>query len=347
MPSLRHIELIVNDNGHHSLCDGYQWEIFIENQLKMLTKFDFHFKLAWYQTYDWVSEAVILAPFQTSFWINQDRQWFVFYNRQSRSLFTVPRFAPTVCSYPSQSMLPYTTTVPEEQYDILYDHVIELILDNRKASTYRYKNIQKLLLTTANFDCQQFDLTKVEVLTVQIRDWTFEMLTEFIQRCMPMLSHLIVTSSFSWKTSQQIKNMSLANIRILNLSHYSSFSADEQLLWTQFFPFAQQLIISLNTRRQMMILIDRFDYLSSGSFFIENCQIGTIEKLREPQVTREWLIENTHRLSINHNFICQNDYQYRSWIHLWIGDCDNRSKVKRKSWLRQCFTQCLSGNTEE
>ncbi|CAF1260521.1 unnamed protein product [Rotaria sp. Silwood1] len=130
MPSLRHLELIVNYNGHHSLCDGYHWEIFIRNQLTMLTKFDFHFKLAWYQTHDWVNDDVILAPFLTSFWIGQERQWFVVYNRQSRSLFTVPRFTPTICSHRSASILPHTTTVPREKYDIFYDHITELILDN-------------------------------------------------------------------------------------------------------------------------------------------------------------------------------------------------------------------------
>ena len=138
MPSLRHIELIVNHNGHHSLCDGYQWEIFIKNQLTMLTKFDFHFKLAWYQTHDWVNDDFIIAPFRTSFWIGQERQWFVVYNRQSRSLFTVPRFASTICSHRSESILPRTTTVPREKYGIFYDHITELILDNNsKTSTYR------------------------------------------------------------------------------------------------------------------------------------------------------------------------------------------------------------------
>ncbi|CAF3288654.1 unnamed protein product [Rotaria sp. Silwood2] len=101
-----------------------------KNQLTMLTKFDFHFKLAWYQTHDWVNDDFILAPFRTSFWIGQERQWFVVYNRQSRSLFTVPRFASTICSHPSESILSHTTTVPREQYGIFYDHITELILDN-------------------------------------------------------------------------------------------------------------------------------------------------------------------------------------------------------------------------
>ena len=129
-------------------------------------------------------------------------------------------------------------------------------------------------------------------------------------------------------------------MRSKTLEHLSMFPR-------QFFPCVQRLIISLNTRRQMTILIDRFKHLSSTSFFVKNCQINTAENLREPQVTREWFIENTHRLSRNHNFICQIDYQYRSWIHLWIGDCENRSKVKKNSWLRRCFPRCLSDTTKE
>ena len=348
MPSLRHVELIVNEHGHHSLCDGYQWEIFIGNQLKMLTKFDFHFTLAWYQTHDWVSESIILAPFRTSFWIKQERQWFVAYNRQSRSLFTVPRFAPTKGLFLSESMLSYTTTIPKEQYDLFYDRIHEFSLDNMRTSTFCYKNIQKLSLSNADVDYQKLDLSKVEVLTVQISNWTLEMLIEFIHRLMPMLSHLIITSSVSWKVSPpQANQLSLANIRTLDLSQYSSFSDDEKLGWTEFFPSVQRLIISLNTRRQMTILIDRLECLSSASFFVRNCQTGTIETLREPQVTREWIIKHTHRLSINHNFICQTDYQYRSWIHLWIGDCEKQLNVKRNSWLSQCFPRCLSDNTEE
>lgn len=205
----------------------------------MLTRFDFNFRLAWYQTHDWVSDGIILAPFQTSFWINQQRQWFVAYNRQSRSLFRVPRFAPTISSYLSESMLSRTITVPKQQYDLFYDHIIELSLDNRKTSSCRYKSIQKLSLSTAYFDYQQLDLSRVEILTVQISEWTLEMLIEFIHRLMPKLSHLIITSPFFWEMPQQTNNMSLAKIRIQNLSHYASFSDDEGLLWTKYFPSVQ------------------------------------------------------------------------------------------------------------
>lgn len=347
MPSLQHLELIVTYSGHHSLCDGCQWEIFITNQLTMLTKFDFHFQLAWYQTHDWVNDSSILAPFLTSFWMSQERPWFVAYHRRSRTLFTVPRFAPTICSHLSQPILPHATTLPREQHDICYDHITELIVDNSETSTYRYKNIQKLTLLTPNFDHQLFDLSKVEMMTVQSGNWTLEILIELIRQSMPVLSHLIVAPLSSWKTVHPTHVMPLVNIRTLNLTQCSSFFKDENLSWTQFFPCVQRLVIYVDTRRQLAILIDRFEHLSSGSFFVNNCQISTADKLREPRVTREWFIENTRRLSINNNFICRIDYQYRSWIHLWIGDDENRSKLKmkRSRWLGRCFSRCLSDTT--
>ncbi|CAF1169125.1 unnamed protein product [Rotaria sordida] len=86
----------------------------------------------YYQTYDWVNAGIILAPFQTSFWIDQERQWFVTFDRQSLSLFTVPRFAPTICSHLSKPILHHTTTLPRDQHGIFYDHITELIIDNTR-----------------------------------------------------------------------------------------------------------------------------------------------------------------------------------------------------------------------
>jgi hypothetical protein len=81
------------------MLNGKRWEEFIQMHLPHLTKFEFFFK-----EYDWTGSTstdieLIMAPFQTPFWI-EHKKWFVtceFYiNDRSVHLYSLPICTPSL-----------------------------------------------------------------------------------------------------------------------------------------------------------------------------------------------------------------------------------------------------------
>jgi hypothetical protein len=272
---------------------------------------------------------IVVAPFRDSFWVNDNRHWYVAYDRRKHFLFTVPRFVPHDSIHTDISILPDAMTVPIEQHKIFYDHITELILDSNNEPLYQYSQVKMLTLLTFNINEKIIHLHKVQHLSVQIaQQCSLQELIQLIGESMPCLHSLKLDSVVFVKSSTPV--IPLTQIRTLYLSYFASLLEDNDIDLPHFFPNVERLTTTVNTRRQMALLIDRFQYLSSTSFYVVNCQIGAKKKLREPPVTREWLINNTHRLGkkSNQSFTCRFDRRHLYWLHLWISNDDKQqSKV--------------------
>ena len=251
------------------------------------------------------------------------------YNRQKYLLYTVPRFAPQATIHTDVSILPDATTVPIEQHKIFYNQIIELLLSSDNESLFQYSQVKMLTLLTLNISEKMIDLRQVQYLTVRLSEqWSLHELIQLIAQSMPRLHSLKLDSVVSVKSSAPL--IHLTQIRTLYLSYFASLLEGNDIDLSRFFPHVERLTTTVNTRRQMALLIDRFQYLSSASFYVVNCQIGAKKKLREPPVTREWLINNTHRLGkkSNQSFTCRFDHQHIYWLHLWISnDVKQQNKV--------------------
>ncbi|UJR32780.1 hypothetical protein I4U23_020240 [Adineta vaga] len=73
-PSLRYLFLLNNNNV--DLFDGTRWEYLVEMKLPYLNTFQFAFQNVIDVNCEDMDLESILAPFQTSFWL-QTKQWFV------------------------------------------------------------------------------------------------------------------------------------------------------------------------------------------------------------------------------------------------------------------------------
>jgi hypothetical protein len=245
----------------------------------------------------------------------------------------VPRFAPHAIVYPHVPILPNTTTVPIEQHAIFYDHITELTVSSESESLYRYGQVKVLTLLSFNIDKKMIDLCQVQYLSVQIpQRWSWHELIQFIKQSMPHLHSLKLDSAFYIESSAPV--VPLAQIRTLYLSYFASLLGNNIIDLSCFFPHVERLTAPVNTRRQMALLIDRFEHLSSSSFYVVNCQVGAKKNLCEPPVTREWLVNNTRRLArrSNNSFTCRFDRRHLFWLHLWISnDGEYQNKVCRNS----------------
>ena len=92
-PSLTCLKLLSFGNIRDQRFDGFYWEQFIQNNLRLLNKFQFYFVCSVFEL-DFVNELTsIIQPFQNSFWIN-NKHWLVTCDYIARishiSLYTTP-----------------------------------------------------------------------------------------------------------------------------------------------------------------------------------------------------------------------------------------------------------------
>ncbi|CAF4351278.1 unnamed protein product, partial [Rotaria sordida] len=93
--------------------------------------------------------------------------WYVEYNTDDFILYTIPRFVPRTTKHSLLSILPHSTTLPVEQHSIYYDQINELELDSNDKSSYRYTNVQRLILSITKINENIIDLSKIEYLCVK------------------------------------------------------------------------------------------------------------------------------------------------------------------------------------
>ncbi|CAF0767871.1 unnamed protein product [Rotaria sordida] len=243
--------------------------------------------------------------------------WYVEYNTDDFILYTIPRFVPRTTKHSLLSILPHSTTLPVEQYSIYYDQINELELDSNDKSSYRYTNVQRLILSITKINENIIDLSKVEYLCVKSLSWPLKKLFQIIKTSMTSLYHLKIDFSFSMiQLSDNI--YPLEQIRIIDLPQFSCSFKNDNIDLSSLFPCIERLTIGINSLHQMTDIIDRFMHLSSGSFHIMNDHTDINYILTETDTIYKWLIEKTNRLARNRSFTYRLDSRSDIWIHLWI-----------------------------
>jgi hypothetical protein len=160
------------------------------------------------------------------------------------------------------------------------------------------------------------DLSKVEYLCVKSSSWSLKKLFQIIKKSMARLYHLKIDCNFSVIQSCDI--CPLEQIRILDLPEYSCSLNKDDIDLSSLFPCVERLTIAVSSLHRMTHLIDRFIYLSSGSFHIISGQSDISHTFTEPDMIHKWLIEKTNRLVKNSNFTYRLDSRSDVWIHVWI-----------------------------
>ncbi|CAF0973067.1 unnamed protein product [Rotaria sp. Silwood1] len=343
MPRLQQLELIVLSGGSSNLLEGNQWEIFIKKHLPFLSIFNLKFKIINIDRNNY-NEKTILAQFSSSFWLNRNPSWYVAYNIDDFIIYTIPCFVPCTIKHSLLSILPHSTTLPVEQYFIYYNQINELELDSNNKSSYRYTNVQRLILSITTIDENIIDLSKVEYLCVQSLSWSLKKLFQIIKTSMTNLYHLKLDFNFSVIQLSDIDP--LEQIRILDLPQFSfSLNNNNNIDLSSLFPCVERLTIKIHSLNQMSHIIDQFIYLSSGSFHMMDDHNVISHMLTETDTIYKWLIENTNRLATDRSFTYRLDSRSDIWVHLWItSESSPPKKVLKKTLPGEQFMELKEPN---
>jgi hypothetical protein len=257
--------------GEGQFTNANQWERFILEYLPRLFTFNFKFSC-------WQTDETIIDQYRRPFWL--DKHWYVAYNSNISLLFTVPHFAPTSILHSPNLQTSDCTTLPIEQYFILYDHASELELASDQCKLpYRYNHIKKLILSDVFNHENVFDLSKVQSFIVNTSEWSFNKIITFIKEAMPSVNYLSLNCKYPRMNYQSI---SLKQIRILCLPQYGKSEGRDRFNWSRHFPSIERLIVSINSKSQIQFLIYQFKTIISGFFSIDTYYMD-----KQIQITRQ------------------------------------------------------------
>ena len=151
---LRRLELFISFGAENSFVHADQWEIFFSNHLLQLTTFNLNITTG-------SNDPDVIDQYRRPFWL--DRHWYVAFNSNYSSLFTVPYFTPTSMCHSSEPVSSHHTTLLLEQHHLFYDHVTEFRLDSDGCKLpSRYNHVKKLFLDCSYIENNVIDLSQVQ-----------------------------------------------------------------------------------------------------------------------------------------------------------------------------------------
>ncbi|CAF4459335.1 unnamed protein product [Rotaria sp. Silwood2] len=134
---LQRLEVVITIYVKRQFANCYRWKTFIAEHLPQLMTFDFKF------SFRKINQKV-LDRFCSPFWLN--KHWFVAFNSNCWSLFTVPYFASTSIHDSFVSASSDCTTLSLEQHVIFYDRVTKLSYgSDRYQLPYRYNHVEEVI----------------------------------------------------------------------------------------------------------------------------------------------------------------------------------------------------------
>ncbi|CAM2729389.1 unnamed protein product [Rotaria socialis] len=283
------INFELHAKGRRDLADGHRWKVLTEG----LVTFNFKFQI--YSSPD----DLTLSSFRNEFWVREKR-WYVAYKEEY--LFSIPYFAPVEVHCSSVSLLSVWKTANDTSF---YENVTKLNLSPCPSED----NI-RIISTMMDFGCiQQLTISKLNHI----------LFLNFYLLSMHCLHTLCINGSLSLDYIEQIRHFRFEQIRTLKISSNSKITDYfiEELL--RIFPCVKHLYVScLQSRAQMIRLIDGFQHLSSASFTITSWHQ---ENERHCYFEPELLIRDSRRLTRG-TYRCR---FYRSMrgsqsydIHIWI-----------------------------
>ncbi|CAF1023863.1 unnamed protein product [Rotaria sp. Silwood1] len=309
---LRQLELIVHGGVQHPFLNAQGWEKFLVKYLPKLKTFDFKFS-----SID--IDEKILDPFRSPFWIN--KKWFVAIGLGGSLLFTVPCFAPTTISDSSPPISSDCTTLPLEQHHVFYDRITQLRFQTDQWNLpFRYNHVKELILDDPYTKVNIVDLSKVQLLVVKTSEWSLLKIVLVIKKAMPSVNHLRLICNYPSESHKYyFPDISLPQIRKLSLPQYGEYKGKDKFNWNKVFPCVERLTASINSKHQIVFLIEHFKSIISGSFFIGS---NHLEKSHKIKVTHEWLKKHSCRLKTKtaNNFICQINNRYFFSMSFWIDE---------------------------
>ena len=301
LPLLKHLELDIK--GQIDLVNGHRWEILAKDLITF--NFIFNVKL------DRVES--ILESFRTHFWLSK-KCWYVAYI--NKSLFTVPgciRKQVVIPYYP-----PKDFTGPDPT--IVYDYITSISIDKpRCIPLNRFRHLKNLSIwcrIAPKFFFSEIDLSRVEHLVLN----SLDNIRSFILYlyAMPCLSKLTVNGHLTKDFIHNLGDYRTEQIRTLEIitSTKDLSYIIEGLI--RLFPRLEHLDISkITLQKDMIRLIDGFQYLSNASFTIRSPFVRNDEKwFLKPELS----IRGVRRLQEG-TFTCR--YIRSSSgreLHLWIGE---------------------------
>ncbi|CAF3614757.1 unnamed protein product [Rotaria sp. Silwood1] len=288
---LTHLELYAT--GYNDLANGNRWLILAHSLIMLNFKFEIFETLT----------DEILESFRTSFWLVEKR-WYVAYDQGC--LFTVPYFASVeVYANQLQEQIPWTTSDPK----LFYKQVTKINLTGlwffnvfHHSRTFVFEeqhnlNIIRRMFETTIDMCQIQQITLLLLIQIQLLKPYFLKMFH--------LYKLSVVEKIKVDSIEQIRTYRIKQIRTLEIGLSTQHTSYIIELLLRVFPNVEHLrVSSINSKMDMIRLIDGFNYLSDASFTIDS-NFGNIEPrwYFEPELlmydSRQWS-KDTNTCRLNH-----------------------------------------------
>ncbi|CAF4212490.1 unnamed protein product [Rotaria sp. Silwood2] len=315
---LQQLELIIETYLDHEFFNANQWEKLIVEHLPKLMTFNFKFPASFI-------EREIIDRFRSPFWLN--KHWFVAFDSYSQTLFTVPHFASTKTSSSITSVSSDWTTLPLEQHIIFYDRINQLRYElDQSEHSYRYNHVKELIFDDPYmYDNNIADVSKVESLTINTSDWPLDKIVTLIKTAMPCVNYLRLNCTQTSLQDKYFPDISLSQIRRLSLPQFGRYEEKIQFNWSKIFPCVERLTASINSKKQIVFLIDHFKNMISGFFVLDEYHFDKYDKIK---VARQWLKKHSCRLKgkKENDFICEINDKYSFSLCLWMSENDEINK---------------------
>ncbi|CAF2976458.1 unnamed protein product [Rotaria sp. Silwood2] len=195
----------------------------------------------------------------------------------------------------------------QSEYPYRYYHVKELIFDD----PYMYDNI--------------VDISKVESLIINTSDWPLDKIVILIKTEMPCVNYLRLNCTQANLQDKYFPDISLSQIRRLSLPQFGRHEEKIQFNWSKVFPCVERLTASINSKKQIVFLIDHFKNMINGFFVLDEYHFDKYDKIK---ITRQWLKKHNCRLKSKkgNDFICEINDKYSFSLCLWISENDEINK---------------------
>ncbi|CAF1273216.1 unnamed protein product [Adineta ricciae] len=326
-PNLKFLE--IECRSDLDLCDGYEWETFLSNQIPNLKIFHFKFQLRSTIIINTNGIQNILRSYSSSYWLNEKR-WFIAIEWNRRLVYSIPRY---LCeSADSDFRRPLNCTIKDES--IFYNHINALAIWG-ESNDY-FPNVKELWLVddplVINLE-SMINFNQIERLVFSSKlhlsiDTLFNLIKKMKNLSSIQFYHL--PSSFN----EYKQNVSFEQIRSIEFSREIKSISLIQIL-NEIFPRIQRLTMKINSFDEIEKIFQTFS--SSLSIVCFHCDTSTIS------TTNENLFQKIFNHS-NFTFSIQSNS-----IHFWIGSKNITEKIlnqqvkeKKKRKLFQCFSWCSS-----
>ncbi|CAF2890278.1 unnamed protein product [Rotaria sp. Silwood2] len=314
---LQQLELIIETYLDHEFFNANHWEKIIVEHLPKLIILNFEFPAS-------SIEREIIDRFRSPFWLN--KHWFVAFDSRRKKLFTVPHFISTQTNNSITSVSSDWTTLPLEQQNIFYDLVNQLGYESDQSEyPYRYYHVKELIFDDPYMYDNIVDISKVESLIINTSDWPLDKIVILIKTEMPCVNYLRLNCTQANLQDKYFPDISLSQIRRLSLPQFGRHEEKIQFNWSKVFPCVERLTASINSKKQIVFLIDHFKNMINGFFVLDEYHFDKYDKIK---ITRQWLKKHSCRLKSKkgNDFICEINDKYNFSLCLWMSENDEINK---------------------